>query len=208
MSLLFNMLSRLVIAFLPRSKCLLISWLQSSFAVIWEPPKIKSLTISTVSPSNCCVKWWDWMLWLFQNPALQGGLHFYGCAGSVGGLPQLAAVLSWPHLMLLGKRWPIFFGVQCFFFFPMFFETNIEWEGGGREDKGSTGPRGWWEFLFRKPPEKTGVSKGHTFKEAPATPHFEGTEPQGRFVLYHGLTPTRARAKTVYGTNYSFFLQS
>ena len=41
MSLLFNMLSRLVITFLPRSKCLLISWLQSPFAVIWEPPKNK-----------------------------------------------------------------------------------------------------------------------------------------------------------------------
>ena len=50
MSLLFNMLSRLVITFLPRSKCLLISWLQSPSAVIWEPPKIKSATVSTVSP--------------------------------------------------------------------------------------------------------------------------------------------------------------
>ena len=47
----FNMLSRLVIAFLPRSKCLLISWLQSPSAVILEPPKIKSATVSTVSPS-------------------------------------------------------------------------------------------------------------------------------------------------------------
>ena len=43
MSLLFNMLSRLVIAFLPRGKCLLISWLQSPSAVIWEPPKVKSV---------------------------------------------------------------------------------------------------------------------------------------------------------------------
>uniref|UniRef100_A0AC11DWY6 Uncharacterized protein n=1 Tax=Ovis aries TaxID=9940 RepID=A0AC11DWY6_SHEEP len=51
MSLLLNMLSRLVIAFLPRSKCLLISWLQSPSAVILEPPKIKSDTVSTVSPS-------------------------------------------------------------------------------------------------------------------------------------------------------------
>ena len=50
MSLLFNMLSRLVIAFLPRSKHLLISWLQSPSAVILEPPKIKSGTVSTVSP--------------------------------------------------------------------------------------------------------------------------------------------------------------
>ena len=53
MSLLFNMLSRLIIAFLPRSKCLLISWLQSPSAVILEPPKIKSLTASIVSPSIC-----------------------------------------------------------------------------------------------------------------------------------------------------------
>ena len=53
MSLLFNMLSRLVIAFFPRSNCLLISWLQSPSAVIWEPPKIKSVTVSIVSPSIC-----------------------------------------------------------------------------------------------------------------------------------------------------------
>ena len=53
MSLLFNMLSRLVITFLPRSKCLLISWLQSPSAVILEPPQIKSDTVSTVSPSIC-----------------------------------------------------------------------------------------------------------------------------------------------------------
>ena len=51
MSLLFNILSRLVITFLPRSKRLLISWLQSPSAVILEPPKIKSDTVSTVSPS-------------------------------------------------------------------------------------------------------------------------------------------------------------
>ena len=53
MSLLFNMLSRLVITFLPRSKHLLISWLQSPSAVILDPKKIKSDTVSTVSPSIC-----------------------------------------------------------------------------------------------------------------------------------------------------------
>ena len=53
MSLLFNMLSRFVIAFLPRSKRLLISWLQSPSAVILEPPEIKSVTVSIVSPSIC-----------------------------------------------------------------------------------------------------------------------------------------------------------
>ena len=53
MSLLLNMLSRLVIAFLPRSKCHLISWLQSPSAVILEPPKMKSDTVYTVSPFIC-----------------------------------------------------------------------------------------------------------------------------------------------------------
>ena len=53
MSLLFNMQSRLVITFLPRSECLLISWLQSPSAVILEPRKIKSATVSTVFPSIC-----------------------------------------------------------------------------------------------------------------------------------------------------------
>ena len=53
MSLLFNTLSRSVVAFLPKSKHLLISSLQSPGAVILEPPKIKSLTVSTVSPSIC-----------------------------------------------------------------------------------------------------------------------------------------------------------
>ena len=53
MSLLFNMLSRLVITFLPRSKRILISWLQSPSTVILELPKIKSLNVSIVSPSIC-----------------------------------------------------------------------------------------------------------------------------------------------------------
>ena len=58
MSLLFNMLSRLVIAFLPGSKCLLISWLQSPPELILEPRKIKSVTVSTFYPSILA-----WMLW-------------------------------------------------------------------------------------------------------------------------------------------------
>ena len=61
MSLLFNMLSRFVIAFHPRSKRLLISWLQSPSTVILEPKKIKSVTVSTFTLS--VMMWWDWMLW-------------------------------------------------------------------------------------------------------------------------------------------------
>ena len=53
MSLLFNVLSRLVITFLPRSKCLLISWLQSPYSVSLEPPKIKPALFPLFSPSNC-----------------------------------------------------------------------------------------------------------------------------------------------------------
>ena len=53
MSLLFSMLFRFFVAFLPRSKCLLISWLQSPSAVILEPRKIKFVTVSSVSPSIC-----------------------------------------------------------------------------------------------------------------------------------------------------------
>ena len=66
MSLIFNMLSRSVIAFLPRSKCLLKSWLQSPSAVILEPKKIKSATVSTVTPSILfTMKWWDQMSWSY-----------------------------------------------------------------------------------------------------------------------------------------------
>ena len=66
MCLLFNSLSSFVIAFLPRSKHLLISWLQSTSAVILEPKKINTVTVSSVSPSispSIPVKWWDQMPW-------------------------------------------------------------------------------------------------------------------------------------------------
>ena len=63
MCLLLNTLRKFVIAFLPSSKCLLISWLQSPSAVILEPKKIKSITVSIVSPSICHeVMGWDAMV--------------------------------------------------------------------------------------------------------------------------------------------------
>ena len=62
LSLLFNILSRLVIPFLQRSKCLLISWLQSPSAVILETKNIKFVTVSIVS-QQFSMKWWDWMPW-------------------------------------------------------------------------------------------------------------------------------------------------
>ena len=70
-SLLFNMLSRLVITFLQRNKHLLISWLQSPSAVILEPKKAKSDTVSTVSPSICHkVMGLDAMILVFLNVEL------------------------------------------------------------------------------------------------------------------------------------------
>ena len=63
MSLLFNMLSRLIIVFLPRRKRLLISWLQSTSAVILEhpPPQKKGLSLFPLFPHLFAMKWWDWM---------------------------------------------------------------------------------------------------------------------------------------------------
>ena len=63
MSLLFNMLPRLVIALLPRSKHLLISWLQSPSSMILEPKKVKFATVSPLFPHLFAMKWWDQMLW-------------------------------------------------------------------------------------------------------------------------------------------------
>ena len=77
MSLLFNMLSRLVIAFLPRSKRLLISWLQSASAVILEPKKIKSVSVSIVSPYICHdVMGLDAMIFVFLNVEFKACFFF------------------------------------------------------------------------------------------------------------------------------------
>ena len=90
MSLLFNMLSRLVIAFLPRSKRLLISWLQSPSAVILEPPKIKSVIVSIVSPSICHeVMGLDAMILIFGIFSLSQLFHFPLSLSSRGSLVLL-----------------------------------------------------------------------------------------------------------------------
>ena len=102
-SLLFNMLSRFVIDFLPRNKCLLLSWLQSPSSLILEPNKMKSDTVSIVS-LLFAMKWWDQMPWssfsecwvlsqLFHSPlspSSRGSLVFYF-------LP-----LKWYHLYIWG----------------------------------------------------------------------------------------------------------
>ena len=84
MSLLFNMLSGFVIAFLPRSKHLLISWLQSPSAMILEPPKIKSVTVSTVSLSIChkVMSLFFFVCPRLSQPLFQGAsvFQFHGCS--------------------------------------------------------------------------------------------------------------------------------
>ena len=103
MSLLFNMLPRFFIAFLPRSKHLLISWLQSPSAVILEPKQIKSVTISIVSPSICHeVMGLDAMIFVFGNVELltqlfQSPLSLSSRGSSV---PLHFLPLGWCHLRI------------------------------------------------------------------------------------------------------------
>ena len=134
MSLLFNMLSRLVITFLPRSKRLSISWLQSPSAVILEPPKIKSLTVPTVSPSICYeVMWPDAMILVFwilsfkptfslsSVTALSTQLIFFFsfcCSFFVGALSRCLVflLLIYPHPNVKTAEICVMM-VRCFFLF-------------------------------------------------------------------------------------------
>ena len=104
MSLLFNMLSRLVITFLPRSKGLLISWLQSPSAVILEPKKTKSLTVSIVFPSICHeVMGTDAMIFTFWTLALSQIFHFLLSLSSKGSFSSSCFLpLEWCHLHIWG----------------------------------------------------------------------------------------------------------
>ena len=100
MSLLFNTLSRFVMAFLPRSKHLLISWLQSPPSVILEPKKIKSVTVSIVS-HLFAMKPWDRMPWplFFECQVLSQVFHSLLSSSSRGSLvPLCFLLLGWCHL--------------------------------------------------------------------------------------------------------------
>ena len=102
MSLLLNMLSRLVITFLPRSKCLLISQVQSPSAVILEPPKMKSLTVSIVSPSICYeVMGPNAMILIFWMGSLSQMFHSPLSLPSRGSLVPLHFLpWGWCHLIM------------------------------------------------------------------------------------------------------------
>ena len=99
LALLFNMLSRLVIAFLPRSKRLLISWLQSSSTMILEPKKIKSVTLQLFS-FLFNMKWWDRMPWssFFECWVLSQFFHSPLSLSSRGFLVLRFLPLEWYHL--------------------------------------------------------------------------------------------------------------
>ena len=104
MNLLFNILFRLIIAFLPRSNCLLISWLQSSFAVILEPAKIKSVTVSTVSPPICHEGTgpdpMNFIFWMFSfKPVFS--LSSFTVLKRTKKAYWTRVPLLWPHLILM-----------------------------------------------------------------------------------------------------------
>ena len=109
MSLLFNMLSRLVIACLPRSKHLLISWLMSPSTVILEPKKIKSLTVSIVSPSICHeLMGSDAMIFVFWMLSLSQISHSplsHSLRGSLVPLDAAAAAAAAKSLQLCPTLW-------------------------------------------------------------------------------------------------------
>ena len=103
MSLLFNMLSRLVITFLPRSKCLIISWLQSPSAVILEPKKMQSITISIVSSSICHeVMGPDAMILVFECWVLSQLFYSFSLSSRGSSVPLHFLLYGWCHLHIWG----------------------------------------------------------------------------------------------------------
>ena len=120
MSLLSNTLSRFVIPFLPRSKHLLTSWLQSPSAAILEPKKIKSLTVSTVSPSICHeVMGPDAMIFVFCmlsfNPVFHSPLHFHQEFPLLSAIRVVSSAYLWLLIFLLAILIP-----ACAYFSPAF----------------------------------------------------------------------------------------
>ena len=126
MCLLFNMLSRLVITFLPRNMCLLISWLQSPSGVILEPPKIKSLTVSIVSPSICHeVMGLDVMILAFECWVLSQLFNSPLLLSSRGSFEVLHFLPSgWCHLHIWGY-W--YFSWQSWFQLVLHSAQHFSW---------------------------------------------------------------------------------
>ena len=118
MSLLFNMLSRLVIAFLPRSKHLLISWLQSLSAVILEPQKIKSVTLAAVSPSICHeVMGLDAMILVFWMLSFKPTFSLFSSFISV---KRLFSSSSLPSIRMMSSAY-----LRLLIFFPSNLDSSL-----------------------------------------------------------------------------------
>ena len=125
--LLFNTLFRLVIAFLPRSKCLLISWLQSPSTVILEPEKIKSITVSIVSPSICYeVMGLDIMIFVFWMLSFKSTFSLSSftlikrllSSSSLSAIRVMSsAYLSYWYFSLPSWFQLVFHPAQCFLYF-------------------------------------------------------------------------------------------
>ena len=118
MSLLFNILSRLVITFLPRSKCLLISWLQSPSAVILEPKKIKSVTISIVYFPSICHEAMgpDAMILVFQMLSFKPAFSLSSFTFIKRLFSSLFSAIAWYHLHIWGYwyfSWQSWFQLVC-----------------------------------------------------------------------------------------------
>ena len=125
MSLLFNMLSRLVITFLPKSKHLLISWLQSPSAVILEPKIIKSLTVSIVSPSICHeVMGPDGMILVFWILSFQPIFSLSSFTFIKRLYSSLLSAIDWCHLCVWGY-W--YFSQQSWFQFVLHPALHLTW---------------------------------------------------------------------------------
>ena len=124
--LLLNMLFRLVIAFLPRGKCFLISWLQSPSEVILEPKKIKSVTVSIVSSSICHeVMGLDAMIlvsWMSSNPTFS--LSFYTFIKRLFSSSSLSAIMDVCHLHIWGY-W--YFSWQSWFQLVLLPAQHFSW---------------------------------------------------------------------------------
>ena len=126
MFLLFNMLSRFVIAFLPRSNHLLISWLWSASAVILEPKKIKSVTVAIVSPSIChTVMGLDAMIFLFWMLSFQPAFHSSFSPSSRGSLvPLHFLTLGWSPLHIYGY---LYFSQKSWFQHGLYLAWHFTW---------------------------------------------------------------------------------
>ena len=98
MSLVFNILSRFLTVFIPRSKCLLISWLQSPSAVILEPKKIKPVTVP-LFPHLLAMKWWDQMPWslFFECLVLSQLFHSHLSSSSRGSFTFITFLFTFCH---------------------------------------------------------------------------------------------------------------